>query len=329
MEIAKALVLAGHGSDNPRCPAAPAGSSHLFPLANRPILFHDLDVLRAAGVREAAILTDGEPGRAIRQAVGDGGDWGISVSYAEWQSSRGIDGALAAAQSFIRDEPVLIKQGGALMRERMQTHMSMFGREQLDALALLFVEPPATSTESPAPGYLLSPRAVSILLDGRAAANPVAGVRAHGGRARVQRVDGCLPCRGDLETLLESNRRLLERLRPAMDGALLDESSVQGVVDIHPSAKIQRSLLRGPLIIGPDAEVTDAYIGPYTSVGADAVIEGTEIEHSIVLPRAELRYVGTRLESSVIGYGARVMRGFGLPAALRISIGEGAEVVLR
>ena len=48
-----------------------------------------------------------------------------------------------------------------------------------------------------------------------------------------------------------------------------------------------------------------------------------------MLPEAQLRFVGTRLESSVIGRGARIARGFDVPAALRLSVGEGAEVVLR
>ena len=83
------------------------------------------------------------------------------------------------------------------------------------------------------------------------------------------------------------------------------------------------------MIIGPGARVTDAYIGPYTSIGAGVVVEGAEIEHSIVLPDAQLRFVGSRLESSVIGRGARIVRGFALPAAMRVSLGDGAEVILR
>jgi glucose-1-phosphate thymidylyltransferase len=74
--------------------------------------------------------------------------------------------------------------------------------------------------------------------------------------------------------------------------------------------------------------VRDAYIGPYSAIGADVVVEGTEIEHSIVFPGAELRFVGTRLETSIIGKGARVVRSFGVPNALRLSIGDGAEVAL-
>jgi glucose-1-phosphate thymidylyltransferase len=328
MEIAKALILAGRGSDDCAWPVVP-GSRHLFPVANRPILFHNLEALRAAGILEATILSEPDAGTAIECAVGDGRDWGLTVHHAPWSTSDGLLGALATGREFLGDEPVLVEHGDALLRERMHVHISTFARERLDALTLRLdraLTPPAGHLT---PGYLLSPRAIRMLLNGRAdAANPVAGLEAGGGRVRVQAVDGCLPCHGDLDALIESNRRMLEAHTASFDPATLDESTVHGAVEIHPTATIRRSLLRGPVIIGPGASVTDAYIGPYTSIGAGVVVEGSEIEHSIVLPDAQLRFVGSRLESSVIGRGARVVRGFALPAAMRLSLGDGAEVIL-
>jgi glucose-1-phosphate thymidylyltransferase len=330
MEIAKALILAGHGAGDRPWPTAPVGPRHLFPIANRPILCHNLAALRAAGVLEAAILADRDAGDAIRQAVGDGREWGLSVRYVDWESARGIGGALAAGHEFLRGEPVLVQEGAALLGERMHAHISAFAREQLDALALRLASQPVGNVHARAPGYLLSPRAVSIVLDEHDESwDPVAEIRAHGGRVRVERVDGCLPCDGDLEALLEGNRRMLEGLATSYEPESLEDCRVQGGGDVHPTARITRTLLRGPVIIGPGARVTDAYIGPYTSIGAGVVIEGTEIEHSILLPKAELRFVGTRLESSLVGRGARVVRGFQMPGALRVSIGDGAEVVLR
>jgi glucose-1-phosphate thymidylyltransferase len=144
----------------------------------------------------------------------------------------------------------------------------------------------------------------------------------------VQSVDGCLPCHGDLDALLDCNRRMLEQLDGDAAGALLEDCEVQGHVIVHPSAEVRRSTLRGPLIVGPGARLTDAYVGPYSSIGANVTIEGAEIEHSIVLPGAELAFVGTRIESSVIGEGARIARAFRKPSSLRMSIGNGAEVLL-
>ena len=329
MEIAKALILAGTGSDDCPWPVVP-GSRHLFPVANRPILFHNLEALRAAGILEAAILAEPNAGEAIANAVGDGRDWDLTVHHVAWCPSGGVHGALSAGRGFVDGEPVLVEQGDALLRERMHPHISAFAREELDAIALRLDRPVVPMAGPLTPGYLLSPRAVSILLDGDpGAANPVARLRARGGRVRVQRVDGCLPCHGDIEALIESNRCMLEGIALSVEAASLDHSTVHGPVEIHPSAKIRRSLIRGPAIVGPGASVTDAYIGPYTSIGGGVVVEASEIEHSIVLPDAQLRFVGTRIESSVIGRGARIVRGFALPAAMRVSLGDGAEVILR
>jgi glucose-1-phosphate thymidylyltransferase len=52
------------------------------------------------------------------------------------------------------------------------------------------------------------------------------------------------------------------------------------------------------------------------------------IEHSIVFAGAEVLHVGARLESSLVGRGARVARDFSLPRALRVQLGDGATVVL-
>lgn len=328
MEIAKALILAAPGTADHPWATASGGPKQLFPVGNRPLLFHNLEALSAAGMLEVAILTGDEPGRAIRRAVGDGSRWGMRVAYADWAEPVGIAGALQAGREFLGDEPVFVQRSGALLRERMHEHISAFAREELDALALRLLGPQRTGQR--ASGYLLSARGVSMLLDGPGGhANPVVGVRAQGGRVRVQRVDGCLACDGDVDDLLESNRQVLDGMRSSMDPGLLRDCTVQGAVEIHPSARVERSLLRGPIVIGPGACVIDAYIGPYTSIGAGAVVEGSEIEHSIVLRDAEIRFLGTRLESSVIGRGARVVRRFDMPSALRIAIGEGAEVQLQ
>jgi glucose-1-phosphate thymidylyltransferase len=112
--------------------------------------------------------------------------------------------------------------------------------------------------------------------------------------------------------------------------AATDEADArgQGRAWIHPSARLTRSVVRGPAVIGPEAEIRDAYIGPYTSIGARAVIEGAEIENSIVLDEASVHFVPSRIESSVIGRGARIGVDFRLPRSMRLSVGEHAVVTL-
>jgi glucose-1-phosphate thymidylyltransferase len=302
----------------------------LVPVANRPILFHNLEALRRAGLLEATIAVDPETASAIRGAVGDGSDWDLTIRYLDLPADMRLGGALATARDFINDEPILVQHAGALLRERIQPHIAAFADERLDAMTLrLRSYARAGDDAATIGGWMLSERGVAMLAGGDVAGvDPVAFVREHGGQARVQDVDGCLSCHGGQDILLEANRRMLEDIVPDFAPDSLQGSELQGPVNIHPTASVQGSLIRGPAIIGPRAVVKDAYIGPYTAIGADVVVEGTEIEHSIVFPGAELRFVGTRLETSIIGKGARVVRSFGVPNALRLSIGDGAEVAL-
>jgi glucose-1-phosphate thymidylyltransferase len=99
-------------------------------------------------------------------------------------------------------------------------------------------------------------------------------------------------------------------------------------VSLHPSAEVRDSLIRGPVAIGPRASISKAYIGPYTSIGADVTIEAVEVEHSILLDGAEIRFLGARLEGSLVGPGARITRDFRVPRAIRLSVGGGAEITM-
>jgi glucose-1-phosphate thymidylyltransferase len=99
-------------------------------------------------------------------------------------------------------------------------------------------------------------------------------------------------------------------------------------VAIHPSARVESTVIRGPVVVGPRARISDAYIGPYTSIGPEVEVEGAEVEHSIIFAGASVSHLGGRLEGSVIGPKARVFRDFRLPKALRVQVGEQAEISL-
>jgi glucose-1-phosphate thymidylyltransferase len=99
-------------------------------------------------------------------------------------------------------------------------------------------------------------------------------------------------------------------------------------VQADPSATLERSTIRGPVLIGAGARLLDAWIGPYTSIGDDVCVEGAEVENSIVLDGARISHLDRRLEASVIGPGATIYRDFRLPRALRLHVGAGARVSL-
>jgi glucose-1-phosphate thymidylyltransferase len=155
-----------------------------------------------------------------------------------------------------------------------------------------------------------------------------AAIGAIGGSLHVGFVDAWCRYAGDPVELLELNRTTLDRLEPHGYTWYNGGNRIEGRVQIDERACVRASVIIGPVVIGAGAQVTDAYIGPYTSIGAGARVEGTEIERSIVSAGASITHVGGRLVASVIGQDARVFRDFSLPRALRLRIGAGTEVAL-
>ena len=240
MEIAKALILAGRTAHDQPWPSVRTGPKHLVPVANQPILFHNLESLRRAGLIEATIALD-QDAAPIRDAVGDGSKWGLTVRYVDWQPGSGVDGALAAAREFVAQEPLLVEPGDILHRELIHPHIAAFAREALDALALRVL--PVTGAadgKAMVGGYLFSPRAVAMLLEGPAAGDPFVGVQSQGGHVRAETIDGCLPCHGGQDQLLEGNRRMLEQLKTDIAPELPASCEIQGRV-LDPPHRRARS----------------------------------------------------------------------------------------
>ena len=134
---------------------------------------------------------------------------------------------------------------------------------------------------------------------------------------------------GDPLELLEVNRLALDRLQAGACHSVNHGNQIEGRVQIHESAVVRASMIVGPTIIGPGPQIANAYIGPYTSVGAGVRIEGSEVERSIILSGASVMHVGERLVASVVGRKARVFRDFSLPRAMRVRLADGDEVALR
>ena len=145
---------------------------------------------------------------------------------------------------------------------------------------------------------------------------------------RVVPVDAWQRYAGNPVDLLGLNHFVLDSLTARPQATVEHENRIEGRVYIDPTATVRSSVIVGPVVVGGGAEIADAYIGPYTSIGARARITGAEIERSIVSADATVMHVGARLVSSLVGRRARVFRDFSLPKALRLRVGDDDEVAL-
>jgi glucose-1-phosphate thymidylyltransferase len=147
----------------------------------------------------------------------------------------------------------------------------------------------------------------------------------NGKRVEPHIVQGWWKDTGRLEDMLEANRLILDTVLRQVDGELVD-AEVHGRVVVEPGAVLERATVRGPAIIGAGAQVRDAYIGPYTAVGRNCVIEGAEVEHSILLEGSSVRGLDGRMESSLLGRDVAIARGARQPRAYRFMVGDKSEI---
>src|SRR3954463_5539923 len=110
MKIAKAVVLATDCRGREPWPSLGLSTRHLAPVANKPVLFHHLEALASAGIRETAIVCDRRSNAGIREAVGNGSAWDLEVRYVEASPFESILSSAAVA-GFIGSAPVLVQHG--------------------------------------------------------------------------------------------------------------------------------------------------------------------------------------------------------------------------
>src|SRR5688572_20256265 len=312
MEQLKGLILSG-GKGTRLRPITYTSAKQLVPVANKPVLFYGIEAMAAAGIREVGIIIAPETGGEIREAAGDGTQFGVRITYIEQDAPLGLAHAVLTAEPFLGDDPFVMYLGDNLLQGGIEDLVAAFRRNQPEALILLtrvpdpqnygvaeldgagrvvrLVEkPPEPASDLALVGvYMFTPRiheaAKSIQPSGRGEleitdaiqwlVDAAAPVESHV-------VRGWWKDTGRLDDMLEANRLILETYDRRVEGELVD-SQIDGRVVVEAGAVLERTTVRGPAIIGAGARLVDAYVGPYTAIGRHCVIEAAEIEHSILL----------------------------------------------
>ena len=133
---------------------------------------------------------------------------------------------------------------------------------------------------------------------------------------------------GKKDDLLEANRVVLDDLlKRDVRGEVDATSQIVGRVEVRQGAKIENSIIRGPVSIAEKCQVINSFIGPFTSIGAQTVVENSSVEHSVILEDCHIRSI-ERLADSIIGKNTNVTKQEQIFKALSLFLGDDAKVEL-
>ena len=350
----KGLVLSGGAGTRLR-PITHTRAKQLVPVAGKPVLFYGLEAMAAAGITQVGIII-GDTGDEIRAAVGDGSRFGLAVTFIPQDAPRGLAHAVLTAEEFIGDSAFCMYLGDNLLRDGVAGFVDEFRAGDADAMILLQHVPNPSEygvAELDASGAVKQlvekpkePKSdlalvgvylfTSAIFDAARRLEPswrgeyeitdaIQGMVDSGLRVEPHVVTGWWKDTGQLVDMLEANRLVLDAIETDIQGTVID-SKIEGRVVIQAGATVERCHIRGPVVICAGATVRDAYVGPYSAISEDALVERAEIEHAILLERSSIVGIDTRIEDSLIGADCEIRRSDAIRSANRLLVGDGSRI---
>lgn len=353
----KGLILSG-GKGTRLYPLTYTRAKQLIPVANEPVLHRVIRAIRDAGITEIGLVV-GDTAAEIRESVGSGEKWGVSVEYIPQSAPAGLAHAVKESLDFLGEDRFVMFLGDNVIRGGISPLIRQFADsdwnsqivlkrvanpEQFgvavlngDGSILRLIEKP----EEPPSDLAL----VGIYMFDRNIRQAVDAIRPssrgeleitdaiqwlvdQGLRVHAYVHDGWWIDTGKPMDMLAANDHVLEELAPSLEGQVDEQSVIGRRVTIQPGAEIVHSEIRGPSIIGENTRIVNSYIGPYTSIYHDCEVINSEIEHSIMLEHSQVHDVNVRIQDSLIGRNAFVTRSDRKPKSINLNLGDHSRIDL-
>lgn len=357
----KALITSG-GKGTRLRPITHTSNKHLIPIANKPMIHYAIEAVAEAGIREVGIVCNPDTGEEIKSALGNGERWGLKFTYILQEAPMGLAHVVKVSRDFIGDEPFVFYLGDNVIvggigrfiddfrREGSNCHLVLsrvhdperFGVPEIRDGKIVAVE---EKPEQPRSQYAVTGiyiydssifEAVNNIEPSGRGELEISDAHHYlikkGYRVGYSEITGWWKDTGKPEDLLEANRLTLDRVigdhEPVIRGEVDGDSDIAGKVIIERGAKIIGSNIRGPVIIGENTVIENSYIGPFTSIYYDCHIRNSEVEYSIILEKCKVIDADIRIERSLLGREAEIVKCHSKPRTQKFIIGDQSIVEL-
>lgn len=357
----KALITSG-GKGTRLRPITHTSNKHLIPIANKPMIHYAIEAVAEAGIREVGIVYNPDTGEEIKGALGNGEEWGLKFNYILQEAPMGLAHVVKVSRDFIGDEPFVFYLGDNVVvggigrfiddfrREGSNCHLVLsrvhdperFGVPEIRDGRIVGVEekPRQPKSQYAVTGIYIYDcsifEAVSNIKPSGRGELEISDAHHYliqkGYRVGYSEITGWWKDTGKPEDLLEANRLTLDRVigdhEPVIHGEVDGDSDIAGKVIVAKGAKVKKSSIRGPVIIGENTVIENSYIGPFTSIYYDCHIRNSEVEYSIILEKCRVIDADIRIERSLLGREAEIVKCHSKPRTQKFIIGDQSIVEL-
>jgi glucose-1-phosphate thymidylyltransferase len=336
-------------------PITHTSAKQLVPVANKAVLFYGLESIAEAGITDVGMIV-GDTAAEIEEAVGDGSQFGLKITYIAQERPLGLAHAVLIARDYLGDDDFVMYLGDNFIVGGISGLVDEFRGNRPDAQILLtrVADPRAFGVAELDPSgqvvgleekpdrpksdlalvgvYLFTPlihEAVRAIEPSWRGELEITHAIQHliDSRADVRStvITGYWKDTGNVGDMLEVNRMVLEGMDRRIDGDVDTASETIGRVVVEEGARIVNSRIVGPAVIGSGTVISNSYVGPFTSVAENCRITDSEVEFSIVLRDSSIQGVG-RIEASLIGRHVEVTPAPSVPSAHRFVLGDHSKV---
>jgi len=351
----KGLILSGGFGTRLR-PLTYSRQKQLIPVANKPIIFYAIEDLIEAGIKDIGIIVGPNKKQVIDTVKKV--KWDADINFIEQEYPLGIAHTIKISRDFLGNDSFIMYLGDNILKEGVVKHVKDFENSDCDSSIMLnkvdnpeefgiavlnehdevkkLVEKPKNPVSNQAVigvymfnskiheavdhlkpsirGQLEITDAVQWLID-------------NGHKVKSAFVNNWWKDTGKPEDILHANRLILDDIKSKNKGKITG-SKIRGRVEIGKNTKIEKNtLVKGPAMIGKNCNISGSYIGPYTSIGDNCEILGSEIEDSVILDGSIIKNSG-RIVDSLIGRDVKIVKKNGLPEGKRLVIGDNSEICI-
>ena len=359
----KAIILAA-GQGTRLRPVTLTMPKPLVPVANKSLIAYAIEILKDAGLSHIGIVVN-DLNSAIPNQLGNGSALGVQLEYIVQAEQRGLAHAVNLCRDFLGDDPFCMFLGDNVFQDKMESLLTSFEDSDAEvAVALGEVLDPSrfgiadlggTSDrivrviEKPKENPPSNLAIAGVYLFRKSIFEAISNIKpswrneleitdaiqwliTQGHRVNPYILKGWWIDAGKPDAIIQANQYVLGELpyipAPENHDQIIGSSEVSHRVLLGEGSQIIDSVVRGPVIIGKNVIIKNSYIGPYTSIGDNVRIEGSEIEASIIMKDCLIRHIPGRIDSSLLADNSQVTSAEHVPDAHRFILAENSYVQL-